>query len=76
MSDNSERCLESPLRAMKTVSLASGDTDTLSAAEAEEMKQLAMLLEELDRELGESDDPDLLFAAAFAKQCALGYAAD
>jgi hypothetical protein len=36
------------------------------------MKQLAILFAELEREFGESDDPDLRFAAAFARQCALG----
>jgi hypothetical protein len=50
----------------------SGDRATLTADQAEEMKQLAMLFAELEREFGESDDPDLRFAAAFARQCAMG----
>jgi hypothetical protein len=56
----------------KTVPLASSIFATLSPAQAEEFKHLAALFEELDREFGESDDPDLRFAAAFARQCALG----
>ena len=54
----------------KTVPCAGGAT--LTADQAEEMKQLAILFAELEREFGESDDPDLRFAAAFARQCALG----
>ena len=50
----------------------SGNGDTLTADQAEEMKQLAILFAELEREFGESDDPDLRFAAAFARQCAMG----
>ena len=50
----------------------SGDGATLTADQAEEMKQLAILFAELEREFGESDDPDLRFAAAFARQCAMG----
>jgi hypothetical protein len=50
----------------------SGTSATLTAEQAEEMKQLAMLFAELEREFGESDDPDLRFAAAFARQCAMG----
>ena len=46
--------------------------DTLTADQTEEMKQLAILFAELEREFGENDDPDLRFAAAFARQCALG----
>jgi len=47
--------------------------DTLTVDQAEEMKQLAILFAELEREFGENDDdPDLRFAAAFARQCALG----
>ena len=49
---------------------------TLTTAEADELKQLAILFAELEREFGESDDPDLRFAAAFARQCALGELSD
>jgi hypothetical protein len=49
-----------------------GEGATLSSGQAEEMKQLAILFAELEREFGQSDDPDLRFAAAFARQCALG----
>lgn len=56
----------------KTEPLSGAQACTLSAAELEELKQLAMLFAELDREFGESDDPDLRFAMAFARQCALG----
>jgi hypothetical protein len=56
----------------KTTPVVSTDVCTLSAGELEELKQLAFLFDELDREFGESDDPDLRFAMAFARQCALG----
>lgn len=60
-----------------TVPASCTEAATLTGPEADELKQLALLLAELERELGESDDPDLRFAAAFARQCALGnWAAD
>jgi hypothetical protein len=67
------RLLES---ATKTVPLAGASGDTKSAAEIDEMRYLAVLIAELERELGETDDPDLRFAAAFARQCTLGNLAE
>ncbi|HEX5103853.1 MAG TPA: hypothetical protein VFV87_08590 [Pirellulaceae bacterium] len=56
----------------KTVPVTETRCGALSPAECDELKQLAILFAEVERELGESDDPDLRFAKAFAQQCALG----
>jgi hypothetical protein len=69
---------ENPIDLGELIASAAGNKtvpcngDTLTADQAEEMKQLAILFAELEREFGENDDPDLRFAAAFARQCALG----
>jgi|SoiMethySBSTD1v2_1073268.scaffolds.fasta_scaffold2721436_1 hypothetical protein len=72
MGDHLDSNIDSIESLAKTVPEASAMLATLTPAQAEEFRQLAMLFEELDREFGESDDPDLRFAAAFARQCALG----
>jgi hypothetical protein len=56
----------------KTIPFSATCCRALSGAEADELKQLAVLFAEIERELGETDDPDLRFAKAFAQQCALG----
>jgi len=72
MGDHPDSNIDSVESLTKTVPVASDMLATLTSEQAEEFRQLAMLFEELDREFGESDDPDLRFAAAFARQCALG----
>ena len=74
MGDHLDSNIDSIESLTKTVPVASAMLATLTPAQAEEFRQLAILFEELDREFGESDDPDLRFAAAFARQCALGEA--
>jgi hypothetical protein len=72
MHENIKEALGLALNGTKTEPISGAQACTLSAAELEELKQLAFLFAELDREFGESDDPDLRFAMAFARQCAMG----
>ena len=72
MDEKIKEALNLALSGTKTAPLSDTHACTLSASELEELKQLAFLFDELDREFGESDDPDLRFAMAFARQCAMG----